>query len=82
MPNIKHDSRTHRRGCLAILTLLMLCLLILTGCASGTVYVNDSSAVVPVTAGETATATGLIISPGALAELMSCCDQSLDSTGN
>jgi len=81
MRHIKHDLRTHRTLCVATLTLLALLLLILTGCASGigTVYVNDSSAVVPVKEGEPAKATGLIISPGALADLMQCCSDNLDT---
>lgn len=45
-------------------------------------YVNDSSAVVPVTAGETATATGFIISPGALSELTQCCGENLEASGS
>lgn len=81
MRHIKHDSKTHRTPCRATLTLSAILLLTLTGCASGrgTVYVNDSSAVVPVTEGETAKATGLIISPGALADLMQCCSDNLDT---
>lgn len=74
---MKRRNRGWRRPAVVM---LIISLLILTGCASApkTVYVNDSSRPVQLRAGETAPTDGWLLSPGALVDLMDCCGRALD----
>lgn len=58
---------------------LIISLLTLTGCAKepSAVYLNDSSRPVQMKTGEPAPFDGWLLSPGALVDLMNCCEGKL-----
>ena len=61
------------------LVMLIISLLILTACAKepSVVYLNDSSRPVQMKTGEPAPFDGWLLSPGALVDLMNCCEGNL-----
>jgi len=77
MQNAKNNGRPGLRP--LILATWILLLLISTGCAKkpSAVFVNDSSKPWPMKTGETAPFDGWLLSPGALVDLMECCEGNL-----
>jgi len=72
-------KRPKNGGRLRRLVMLIISLLTLTGCAKepSAVYLNDSSRPVQMRTGEPAPFDGWLLSPGALVDLMNCCEGKL-----
>lgn len=72
-------KRLNNGGRLRLRATLIISLLILTGCAKepSVVYLNDSSRPVQMKTGEPAPFDGWLLSPGALVDLMNCCEGKL-----
>ena len=72
-------KRLNNGGRLRLRATLIISLLILTGCVKepSVAYVNDSSRPVQMKTGETAPFDGWLLSPGALVDLMNCCEGKL-----
>ncbi len=72
-------KRPNNGGRLRRLVTLIISLLILTACAKepSVVYLNDSSRPLQMQSGETAPFDGWLLSPGALVDLMNCCEGTL-----
>ena len=72
-------KRPNNGGRLRPLVTLIISLLILTGCAKepNVAYLNDSSRPVQLRIGEPAPFDGWLLSPGALVDLMNCCEGNL-----
>lgn len=69
MPKFKKKS---------IPVILMLLLLVLSGCANKIEYVRDSSRPIAIKAGKVSPVDGYVLNPEAFADLMDCCEQRVE----